>query len=110
MAVCLLPFTTALLSEYIAFRLALLVYWFNLSLLGVLLLAGWYRAKGFGLVRPDAPSNADEAFVRRVVIAQALYAAGAALCVFSTWWSIAVIFAVQLNYVIAPRFWPLNRL
>jgi len=39
-----------------------------------------------------------------------LYAIGAALCVFSTWWSIAVIFAVQLNYVIGPRFWPLNRL
>ncbi|MEI9989961.1 MAG: TMEM175 family protein [Rhizomicrobium sp.] len=110
MAVCVLPFSTALLSEYIEFRAALLVYWFNILLLGVFLLAGWYRAKWFGLVSPNAPYNADDAFVKRVFRAQALYAIGAALCVFSTWWSIAVIFAVQLNYVIAPRIWPFNRM
>ncbi|HEY0106006.1 MAG TPA: TMEM175 family protein [Rhizomicrobium sp.] len=110
MAVCLLPFSTALLAEFIAFRLALLVYWLNTLMLGVLLLAGWYRAKWFGLVDPDAPPGIDDAFVNRVIRAQGLYALGAALCVFSTWWSIAVIFAVQLNYVVAPRFWPLNRL
>ena len=110
MAVCVLPFSTALLAQFIEFRGALLIYWFNILLLGMLLLAGWYRAKWFGLVRPDAPPDVDDAFVRRVLQAQALYAFGAALCVFSTWWSIGVIFAVQLNYVIAPRFWPLNRL
>ena len=110
MAVSLLPFSTALLAEFIEFRLALLVYWLNIFALGALLLAGWYRAKWFGLVSPEAPPNADEAFLTRVLRAQALYAVGAALCVFSTWWSIAVIFAVQLIYVIAPRFWPLNRL
>ncbi|MEJ0043143.1 MAG: TMEM175 family protein [Rhizomicrobium sp.] len=110
MAVCLLPFSTALLSEFIEFRLALLVYWFNILCLGLLLLAGWYRARHFGLVAADVPDNIDAALVRRVVYAQALYALGAALCVFSTWWSIGFIVAVQLNYVIAPRFWPLNRL
>lgn len=110
MAVCLLPFSTSLLAEFIEFRVALIVYWLNILLLGVLLLAGWYRAKWFGLVDPAAPSNIDEAFVRRVVIAQALYACGAALCVFSTWWSIGFILAVQLNYVVAPRIWPLNRI
>ena len=110
MAVCLLPFSTALLAEFITFRLALLVYWFNILLLGAFLLAAWYRAKWFGLVSPDAPPDVDQAFVQRVLLAQALYAIGAALCVFSTWWSIVAIFAVQLNYVIAPRFWPFNRL
>jgi len=110
MGVCILPFSTALLAEYIEFRTALLVYWFNILMVGMLLLAGWFHAKRAGLVRPDTPANADEAFVHRVVRAQALYAIGAALCVFSTWWSIAVIFAVQLNYVLAPRFWPFNRM
>ncbi len=110
MAVCLLPFSTALLAAFITFRVALLVYWLNILALGVLLLAAWQRAKWFGLVSPDAPPNADEAFLRRVLVAQGLYAFGAALCVFSTWWSIGVIFTVQLIYVIAPRFWPLNRL
>ena len=108
MAVCLLPFSTVLLAEFIAFRTALLVYWANLLLLGLLLLAGWYRAKWFGLVKKDAPADIDHAFVRRVVIAQALYAFGASLCVFSTWWSIGFIFAVQVNYVIAPRLKPFS--
>ncbi|HXJ01353.1 MAG TPA: TMEM175 family protein [Micropepsaceae bacterium] len=108
MAVCLLPFSTSLLAEFIEFRIALLVYWANLLLLGLLLLAGWYRAKWFGLVRNDAPLDIDNAFIRRVVVAQALYAFGAVLCVFSTWWSIGFIFAVQINYVIAPRFKPFS--
>jgi uncharacterized membrane protein len=108
MAVCLLPFSTALLAEFIAFRTALLVYWANLVLLGLLLLASWYRAKRFGLVRKDAPAGIDAAFVRRIAISQTLYAFGAVLCIFSTWWSIGFIVAVQLNYVIAPRFKPFS--
>jgi hypothetical protein len=47
---------------------------------------------------------------RRIVIAQALYALGALLCVVNTYWSIAFIVLVQLNYVIAPRIRPLYRL
>jgi uncharacterized membrane protein len=108
MTVCLLPFSTVMLAEFITFRVALLLYWANILLTGLLLLAGWYRAKNFGLVRKDAPADIDNAFVRRVVIAQSLYAFGAALCVFSTWWSIGFIFAIQINYVIAPRFKPLD--
>ncbi|HEX4301485.1 MAG TPA: TMEM175 family protein [Rhizomicrobium sp.] len=110
MAVCLLPFSTDLLAEFIAFRTALLIYWLNILLLGLLLLASWYRAKWFGLVSKDAPANIDDAFIHRILLAQALYALGAGLCLFSTWWSIGFIVAVQLNYVIAPRFWPFNRL
>src|SRR5258706_13686483 len=108
MAVCLTPFSTSLLAEFIAFRIALLAYWANILLLGLLLLAGWYRAKWFGLVRKDAPPDIDKAFVRRIVVAQALYAFGAALCSFSTWLSIGFILAVQINYVIEPRFKPFS--
>jgi hypothetical protein len=39
------------------------------------------------------------------VIAQSLYAGGAALCVINTWVSIGVIVLVQLNYAMAPRMW-----
>ena len=108
MTVCLLPFSTALLAEFIAFRVALLVYWANLVALGGLLLISWYRAKWSDLVKKDAPREVDSAFVHRIAVAQALYAFGAALCVFSTWWSIGVIVAVQLVYVIGPRFRPLS--
>jgi hypothetical protein len=51
-------------------------------------------------------ADIDKAFVRRIVVAQALDGFAGALCVFSTWWSIGFIFAVQINYVIAPRFKP----
>ncbi len=43
------------------------------------------------------------AIKRRIIIAQMLYAFGAALSVFSTYWSIGFIVLVQLNYAIAPR-------
>jgi hypothetical protein len=44
------------------------------------------------------------AICRRIVSGQSLYAFGALLCLFSTYWSIAFIVVVQLNYAIAPRF------
>jgi hypothetical protein len=71
-------------------------------------MAGWFHAKWFGLVRKDAPADIDNAFIRRILLAQALYAFGAALCVFSTWWSIGFIVAIQINYVIALRFKPFS--
>src|SRR5277367_5707260 len=40
----LVPFSTALLAEYITFRTALLVYWFNILLLGLEILATWTYA------------------------------------------------------------------
>src|ERR1700743_843455 len=39
--VCLIPFSTSLLAEFITYRTALLLYWANIFLLGVLLLAAW---------------------------------------------------------------------
>ena len=49
------------------------------------------------------PADIDRAIVRRILIAQLLYAFGAALCVFSTWLSIAVIVLLQVNYALALR-------
>jgi len=40
------------------------------------------------------------AIERRLFIAQSLYAFGALLCLVSTYWSIAFILLVQLNYAI----------
>jgi hypothetical protein len=42
---------------------------------------------------------------KRVLIAQSLYAGGAALCVINTWVSIGAIGLMQLNYALAPRLW-----
>src|SRR5271169_376737 len=98
------PFSTALLAEYTAYRLALVVYWLNIFLLGTTLYWSWVCALGSGLVKDDIPPQVSRAIKRRIVIAQSLYAFGALLCVVNPFFSIAVIVLVQLNYVIALRF------
>jgi uncharacterized membrane protein len=107
-AVCLVPFSTALLAEFITFRVALIVYWANILLLGVILLLTWRHATRAKLIRDDTTTEVVAAICRRITIAQALYALGAALCVLSTYWSIAFIVLIQLNYALAPP-WPLPR-
>jgi uncharacterized membrane protein len=103
-AVSLTPFTTSLLAAFIHYRIALLVYWFNIVLLGAALYWSWSYATRYRLLSGDLPENIHPAVVRRIVIAQSFYAAGAALCFFNTYYSIAAIVLVQVNYAIAPRF------
>ena len=43
------------------------------------------------------------------LVAQALYAIGAAMCLLNTYVSIGFIVLVQLNFAIAPRIFRLNR-
>jgi len=102
-AVTLLPFSTRLLASFVTYRTALLVYWGNILLLGVLVYACWARSVKAKLVRDDVTRELDRAVRRRVIGAQALYAAGAALCVINTYVSIAFIVLVQINFVVAPR-------
>jgi uncharacterized membrane protein len=102
-AVTLLPFSTRLLAEFLTYRTALLVYWGNILLLGLLVYACWVRAVKARLVREEVTEEVDCAMRRRVLGAQALYALGAALCAVNTYVSIAFIVLVQLNFVVAPR-------
>jgi uncharacterized membrane protein len=106
--VCLVPFSTALLAEFITFRVALLVYWANILLMGLVLLLTWRHTVRAKLLREDTTPEMVAAICRRITIAQTLYAVGAALCVFSTYWSIAFIVLLQINYAVAPP-WPLPR-
>ena len=107
--VSVMPFSTSLLAEFIHFRLALLLYWANILLLGLILYVSWRYAAHSGLVEADS-REIRCAIERRILIAQSLYAFGALLCVFDTYWSIGFIVLVQLNYAIAPRFGPLSRI
>lgn len=102
-AVSITPFSTTLLAEYTAYRLALLAYWLNILLLGTALYFSWQCATGLGLVKHDMPPGVPAAIKRRIAIAQGLYALGALLCLINTYWSIGFIVLVQLNYAIAPR-------
>ena len=103
-AVCLVPFTTSLLAEFIHYRIALIVYWFNILLLGSVLYWSWSYATRAELLVDDLPDDIHPAVVRRIVVAQSLYACGAALCFINTYYAIAAIVLVQINYAIAPRF------
>ena len=110
LVVSLMPFSTALLAEFITYRTALVLYWLNILLLGAVLYGSWRYALRAGLVKDDTTVEMSSAVERRIVIAQALYGLGALLCVVSTYVSIAFIVLVQLNYVLAPRIRPLYRL
>ncbi len=108
--VVFLPFSTRLLTEFITYRTALIFYWLNIVLLGGLFQAAWNYSVVAGLLRPDVDRQMIAALRRRTVVSQGLYAFGAALCVFSTAWSIGFIFLVQLNYAFAPPIPWLRRL
>ena len=107
--VTLLPLSTRLLAEFITYRSALLIYWLNILALGVILYWSWKNATREGLIKDDTPPEVRSSICKRIVMAQSLYAAGAALCAINTWVSIAAIVLVQLNYAIAPRWWRRKR-
>ena len=107
-AVSITPFSTTLLAEFTAYRLALVEYWLNILLLGTTLYFSWTCATVKGLVKSDIPAIVPVAIKRRIVIGQLLYAFGAMLCVINTYWSIGFIVLVQLNYAIGLK-WPWSR-
>jgi uncharacterized membrane protein len=102
--VSITPFSTQLLAEFTAYRVALVVYRLNSVFLGTTLYLAWVCASKTRLVKADMPADVPLAIKRRIVIAQSFYAFGALLCVINTHWSIAFIVVVQLNYAIAPRW------
>jgi uncharacterized membrane protein len=101
-SITLMPLSTRLLAEFIEYRLALGLYWLNIFVPGAMLYWSWAHATHASLIKDDTPAEVRGSICRRILIAQSLYAAGAALCFLSNWLSIAVIVLVQLNYAIAP--------
>ncbi len=102
-AITMMPLSTRLLAEFITYRSALGIYWLNIFVAGAMLYWSWALATHAHLIKSDAPAEIRNSICRRILIAQSLYAGGAALCFISTYVSIAVIVLVQLNYAIAPR-------
>jgi TMEM175 potassium channel family protein len=108
--VSLMPFSTSLMAAFISYRLALLLYWANIFILGAILFAAWRYALRTQLVKRELSAEFADAIERRIIIAQALYAIGALLCLVNTYWSLGFILLVQINYAVAPRIKPLSRL
>lgn len=109
LTVTMVPFSTKLLAAFITYRTPLLIYWLNIVGLGATLYWSWSYAFRAHLVKDEAPPGLVVAVRGRIIIAQALYAVGAALCFVNTYVSIGFIVLVQVNYVLAPRLGILRR-
>src|SRR5262245_10463026 len=95
-AVALMPFSTGLLAHFITYRVAVIVYWLNLLLLGVGLYGSWAYASRAGLVRPGVSPEISRITKSRILVFQVLYLACALLCVINTYWSVALLLLLQL--------------
>jgi len=103
LAVTLMPFSTSLLAEYIGFRLAVVVYWINLALLGAALFASVRYAGRAGLLKDVVTAELRATHERRIVRYQMMYAVAAALCLVSSYVSIALFVFLQLCSVLDLR-------
>ena len=110
LSVTLVPFTTQLLARFHWSRVALILYWLNILVMGFALLAGSEYALRARLFPEGQGQTVTRLIRRRVYGAQALYFIAVLLSVFNTHWSIGLIVAIQLNFVFAPRIPLLNRL
>jgi uncharacterized membrane protein len=108
-AVTVMPFSTGLMAEFIHYPTALVIYWANILMFGVLLLASWHYAGSAGLVRDEMAPETARSIECRIILAQALYAFGALLSIFSTIWSIGFTILVQPNRAAAPKIGALRR-
>jgi uncharacterized membrane protein len=107
--VSLMPFSTAFLAEYATVRIPFVLYWLNLLLLGIMLLASLRHASRAGLLKPEATTAVQRALRRRVIFYQCGYAAAMALCVVNTYVSMVALVLLQLTSAIAPPIPPFNR-
>jgi uncharacterized membrane protein len=100
--VTIMPFTTAFLSEYITFKFAVFIYWLNLFLLGIMLarVLGYVDRHDFFKKGIIEKNEIKKAMMRRGMLAQALYALGALLCLVDTYLSITVLVIIQLYFVL----------
>jgi uncharacterized membrane protein len=95
-----LPFSASTLADHVHLALAVVLYWLNLLMLGVTL--GWqtWHLAAADLLEDRAALRLVR---RRLVLAQALYAAAAVLCFVSPVAAIVGLAAVQLFFMISPR-------
>ncbi len=101
--VSVIPFTTAFLSEYITFKLAIGIYWLNLMLLGVMLGLNWIYANKtrFISLTNEEKEIVTNAIKWRFIGAHTMYTLAALLCFISTYVSIIFFIIIQLNFALA---------
>jgi uncharacterized membrane protein len=109
LAVTLMPFSTGVLAQDTTYRLSMAVYWLNLFLLGAVLFASLAYAERAGLMTGETTPDMRAAMRRRIIVYQCLYALAALTCLINTYLAIGLLVALQLNAVLVPRIWILDR-
>jgi len=94
--VAVMPFSTALLSEFIVLPLAVMCYWLNLLLLGCALFASIRYAAAAGLLEQGADAPPVSIHERRILIFQGLYLLAALVSWANTYVSILALILLQL--------------
>jgi uncharacterized membrane protein len=107
--VTLVPFSTKLLSAFITYRTALVIYWLNLLGLGATLYWSWEYVRKANLLTQETSEDIFVLARGRVFIAQGLYVVAMLFCFVDNYLSIALIILIQLNYVFAPPLGILRR-
>ena len=110
LTVTMVPFSTALLARFDWSRVALIVYWLNIFVMGFVLLAGVEYGLRTRLFPEDHKGLVARFFRRRVYGAQALYLVAMLLSIVDTHLSIAAFVVIQLNFVLAPPIPLLQRI
>jgi len=109
LGITLMPFSTGLLAEDTSYRLSMGVYWLNLFLLGAVLFVSLAYAERAGLMSAETTPEMRAAMRRRIVVYQCLYMCAALTCLINTYLAIGLLVVLQLNAVIVPRIWILDR-
>lgn len=102
LTVTMVPFTTHLLADFHWSKIALVIYWLNIALMGLVLLTGIEYGLRAGLFAEEHRDSVARFFRRRVIGAQALYFVAMLLTFIDTHLSIAAFVVIQLNFVLAP--------
>jgi uncharacterized membrane protein len=103
-AVSLVPFTTAVMGEFWEYHLAMVVYWLNIALLGLLLWLVWAHGKRNRMFIDAWTPEMMAGVERRILLSQSLYFVAMLISMFGAGYGLIMMLVVQLNYAFAPRF------
>lgn len=104
MGIAVIPFSAALMGEYVHQEIAVAIYGLNLVVVGALLyLIWWYATANHRLVDQDLTESVIQAGGRRVLAGVVLYLLAVGLSFLSTSMSVALYILVPLLYMLPGR-------
>ena len=104
MCIAFVPFSAALLGQYVHQQIAVAIYGLNLVVVGaVLYLIWWYATSGRRLVDPDLSPRVVQAGGRRVLAGVVSYLAAVCLSLASITLSVALYILVPILYILPGR-------